>query len=183
RQIDYLVYLTKPFFQFTIALIKTRDITIYTRQKLKEYYKKTYRNYGFLYSTRTLLASYTFDNREYLTYYKNTSKRYYKYLRYQQQNPELLFYTVQRSSNLYSIELNQLLELPKYTVVETGRSSIHRHIHEPEQEEESIEEDIVDYDEADLLPPPIIQLSDRSQKRSSSRVTIPSSRLRGYKVY
>ncbi|KAJ5508095.1 hypothetical protein N7527_010238, partial [Penicillium freii] len=70
-----------------------------------------------------------------------------------------------------------------YTVVETGRSSIHRHIHEPKQEEESIEEDMVNYDEADLLPPPIIQLSDRSQKRSSGRVTMPSSRLRGYEVY
>ena len=30
------------------------------------------------------------------------------------------------------------------TVVETGRSSIHRHIHEPEQQEESMEEDVVD---------------------------------------
>lgn len=69
------------------------------------------------------------------------------------------------------------------TVVETGRSSIHRHIHEPEQQEESMEEDVVDYDEADLLPPPIMQLSDRSQKRSSGRVTMPSSRLRGYEVY
>ncbi|KAK0822458.1 hypothetical protein LTR03_018147, partial [Friedmanniomyces endolithicus] len=32
----------------------------------------------------------------------------------------------------------------EYTVVETGRSSIHRHIHEPEQQEESMEEDVVD---------------------------------------
>lgn len=69
------------------------------------------------------------------------------------------------------------------TVVETGRSSMHRQTDEPEQEEESMEEDVVDYDEADLLPPPITQLGDRSQKRSSGRVTMPSSRLRGYEVY
>ncbi|KAJ5956835.1 hypothetical protein N7501_011114 [Penicillium viridicatum] len=313
--------------------MKTRDVTIYSiffvyrklldalliaRQKLKEYYEKTYRDHSFLYSTRTLLTPQyklsAFDDREYSTYYKDTSKRYYEYLRvsftqYQQQNPELLFRIVQRSSNSHSTELNRLLELPgasifykgveydekeyereflvlsrlvrdlllvpttgagierlfnsaqdicyyrrgslhegtiqdliiyiyseklilegqqliqalkedkalkaieedtepisdnkeieesenlegnsepeetyqvECTVVETGRSSIHRYIHEPKQEEESIEEDVVDYDEADLLPPPIIQLSDRSQKRSSGRVTIPSSRLRGYEVY
>ena len=46
-----------------------------------------------------------------------------------------------------------------------------------------MEEDVVDYDEADSLPPPIMQLGDRSQKRSSGRVTMPSSRLRGYEVY
>ncbi|KAJ5850716.1 hypothetical protein N7455_010572 [Penicillium solitum] len=317
------------------------------RQKLKEYYEKTYRDHGFLYGTRTLLAPQyklsAFNAREYSTCHKDTSKRYCEYLRasftqYQQQNPELLFRTVQRSSNSHSTELDRLLEPPsasifhegveydevdqylreanvpvsprlywkeherefpvlsrlardllsvpttgagverlfnsardichyrrgslhegtiqdlmmymcsekltlegqqlirlekplesesqealkedealkaieedaepisdneeieesenlegnsepeetyqvECTVVETGRSSIHRHIHEPEQEEESVEEDVVDYDEADLLPPPIMQLSDRSQKRSSGRVTMPSSRLRGYEVY
>lgn len=66
------------------------------------------------------------------------------------------------------------------TVVEIGRSSMHRQTHEPEQEEESMEEDVVDYDEADFL---ITQLGDRSQKRSSGRVTMASSRLRGYEVY
>jgi hypothetical protein len=71
----------------------------------------------------------------------------------------------------------------EYTVLETGRSSIHRQTDEPKQEEESIEEDVVNYDEADLLPPLITQLGNRSQKRSSSRVIMPSSRLRGYKVY
>lgn len=30
RQIDYLVHLTKPFFQFTMALMKTRDVTIHS---------------------------------------------------------------------------------------------------------------------------------------------------------
>jgi hypothetical protein len=34
-----------------------------------------------------------------------------------------------------------------------------------------------------LLPPPIIQLRERSQKWSSGRVTMPSSRLQGYKLY
>ncbi|KAJ5268071.1 hypothetical protein N7524_006111 [Penicillium chrysogenum] len=83
RQIDYLVHLTKPFFQFTMALMKTRDVTIHSvflvyrkllehiersnrrlkrkttpwkkdmygallvaRQKLKEYYEKTYRDHA-----------------------------------------------------------------------------------------------------------------------------------------
>ncbi|KAJ5954443.1 hypothetical protein N7501_008722 [Penicillium viridicatum] len=54
--------------------MKTRDVTIHSifliyrklldvllvaRQKLKEYYEKTYRDHGFLYSTRILLAPYT----------------------------------------------------------------------------------------------------------------------------
>jgi hypothetical protein len=30
RQIDYLLQLTKPFFQFTMALMKTRDVTIHS---------------------------------------------------------------------------------------------------------------------------------------------------------
>ncbi|KAK4948515.1 hypothetical protein LTR66_014114 [Elasticomyces elasticus] len=276
------------------------------RQKLKEYYEKTYRDHGFLYGTGTLLAPQyklsAFDDREYSTCHEDTSKRYCEYLRasftqYQQQNPELLFPNVPVSPRLYwkeherefpvlsrlardllsvpatgagverlfnsardichyrrgslhegtiqdlmmymcseklTLEGQQLIRLEKplesesqealeedealkaieedaepisdneeieesenlegnsepeetyqveCTVVETGRSSIHRHIHEPEQEEESVEEDVVDYDEADLLPPPIMQLSDRSEKRSSGRVTMPSSRLRGYEVY
>jgi hypothetical protein len=37
--------------------------------------------------------------------------------------------------------------------------------------------------EMSLLPPPIIQLRERSQKRSSGRVTMPSSRLQGYELY
>ncbi|KAJ5877060.1 hypothetical protein N7455_000525 [Penicillium solitum] len=243
--------------EFTMALMKTRDVIIYSEttgvyrtveSKIEE-------------KDNTLEERYyklsAFDNREYSTCHKDTSKRYCEYLRasftqYQQQNPKLLFRTVQRSSNSYSTELDRLLEPPgasifhkgveydevdqylregtsnhqealkedkalkaieedaepisdneeieesenlegnsepeetyqvQCTVVETGRSSIHRHIHEPKQQEESMEEDVVDYDEADLLPPPIMQLSDRSQKRSSGRVTMPSSRLRGYEVY
>lgn len=99
------------------------------RQKLKEYYEKTYRDHGFLYSTRTLLAPQyklsAFDNREYSTCYKDTLKRYYEYLRasftqYQQQNPELLFRTVQRSSNSHSTELNRLLEPPSTSIFHKG---------------------------------------------------------------
>jgi hypothetical protein len=88
---------------------------------LREYYEKTYRDYGFLYNTGMLLAPQyklsVFDNREYSTCHEDTSKRYYEYLRafftqYQQQNPELLFRTVQRSSTSHSTELDRLLEPP-----------------------------------------------------------------------
>ena len=166
RQIDYLVHLTKPFFQFTMALMKTRDVTIHSvflvyrkllehiersnrrlkrkttpwkkdmygallvaRQKLKEYYEKTYRDHGFLYGTGTLLAPQyklsAFDDREYSTCHEDTSKRYCEYLRasftqYQQQNPELLFRTVQRSSNSHSTELDRLLEPPGASIFHEG---------------------------------------------------------------
>jgi hypothetical protein len=46
-----------------------------------------------------------------------------------------------------------------------------------------VEEEVVEEDGADLLPPPITQLGGRGQKRSSGRVTMPSSRLQGYEVY
>lgn len=42
---------------------------------------------------------------------------------------------------------------------------------EPESEEE------------DLLPHPVTHLAERSQKRSSGRMTVPSSRLQGYELY
>lgn len=45
----------------------------------------------------------------------------------------------------------------------------------PEEPEEDVE--------LPQLPTPIIQLSERSQKRSSGRVTMPSSRLEGYEIY
>jgi hypothetical protein len=99
------------------------------RQKLKEYYEKTYRDHGFLYGTRTLLTPQyklsAFDDREYLTYHKDTSKRYCEYLRvsftqYQQQNPKLLFRTVQRASNSHSTELDRLLEPPNASVFHEG---------------------------------------------------------------
>lgn len=35
----------------------------------------------------------------------------------------------------------------------------------------------------DLLPPPITRLGERPQKRSSGRMTVPSSRLQGYELY
>lgn len=154
RQIDYLVHLTKPFFQFTMALMKTKDVTIHSvflvyrkllehiersnrklrkktipwkkdmygallvaKQKLREYYDKTYRDHGFLYGTGTLLAPQyklcAFDDAEYSQCHSETSKRYCEYLRtcfsqYQQRNPEMLFRTVQRPS-LQASELDRLL--------------------------------------------------------------------------
>lgn len=154
RQIDYLVHLTKPFFQFTMALMKTRDVTIHSvflvyrkllehiersnrklrkktipwkkdmygallvaKQKLREYYEKTYRDHGFLYGTGTLLAPQyklcAFDDAEYSQCHSETSKRYCEYLRtcfsqYQQRNPEMLFRTVHRPS-LQASELDRLL--------------------------------------------------------------------------
>ncbi|KAJ5109552.1 hypothetical protein N7532_002724, partial [Penicillium argentinense] len=97
--------------------------------KLKEYYEKTYRDHGFLYGTGTLLAPQyklsAFDDREYSTCHEDTSKRYCEYLRacftqYQQQNPELLFRTVQRSSTLHSSELDRLLEPPDASMLHEG---------------------------------------------------------------
>ena len=61
---------------------------------------------------------------------------------------------------------------------------MHNQTYDVEGDEEEMEEGEVDEDdEADLLPPPITQLGDRSQKRSSGRVTMPSSRLQGYEIY
>lgn len=64
-------------------------------------------------------------------------------------------------------------------LAETDRPSMHSQTYDVEGEEEEVDED----DEADLLPPPITQLGDSSQKRSSGRVTMPSSRLQGYELY
>lgn len=38
-------------------------------------------------------------------------------------------------------------------------------------------------DDEDSLPPPVTSLGERSQKRSSGRMTVPSSRLQGYELY
>jgi hypothetical protein len=38
-------------------------------------------------------------------------------------------------------------------------------------------------DDEDLLPPPVTHLGERYQKRSSGRITVPSSRLEGYELY
>lgn len=165
RQIEYLVHLTKPFFQFTMALMKTKDVTIHSvflvyrkllehiersnrklkkkttpwkkdmysalhtgRQKLREYYEKTYRDHGFLYGTGTLLAPQyklsAFDDREQSTCHDDTSKRYCEYLRtcfmqYQKQIPKILFRTVQRPS-LHNSELDRLLEPTNDTMVNQG---------------------------------------------------------------
>ncbi|KAJ5816630.1 HAT dimerization [Penicillium robsamsonii] len=78
------------------------------RQKLKEYYEKTYRDHGFLYGTGTLLTP------QYCEYLRAS------FTQYQQQNPELLFRTVQRSSNSHSTELNRLLEPPGASIFHEG---------------------------------------------------------------
>ena len=61
---------------------------------------------------------------------------------------------------------------------------MHNQTYDVEGNAEEMEGGEVDEDDkADLLPPPITQLGDRSQKRSSGRVTMPSSRLQGYEIY
>jgi hypothetical protein len=46
-----------------------------------------------------------------------------------------------------------------------------------------VSEELEKNGEMSLLPPPIIQLREGSQRRSSGRVTMPSSRLQGYELY
>lgn len=177
RQIDYLVHLTRPFFKFTMALMKTKDVTIHSvflvyrkllehiersnrklrkkttpwkrdmygamlmaKQKLRDYYEKTYRDHGFLYGTATLLAPQyklcAFDDTEYSHCIGETSKRYCEYLRssfaqYQQRNPEMLFRAVQRPS-LHASELERLLE-PSHAVETNegvGYDEVDRYLHE-----------------------------------------------------
>ncbi|KAI2964925.1 hypothetical protein CBS147323_6033 [Aspergillus niger] len=155
RQIDYLLQLTKPFFQFTMALMKTRDVTIHSvflvyrkllehiekstrvlsrkttpwkramhdallaaKQKLREYYDKTYRDHGFLYATGTMLAPQyklsAFGDTEYSKCHSETLRTYRSYLRkgfhqYQQQIPDLSFCTTIHRSQQQTSELDQLL--------------------------------------------------------------------------
>ncbi|KAI2913801.1 hypothetical protein CBS147320_10459 [Aspergillus niger] len=155
RQIDYFLQLTKPFFQFTMALMKTKDVTIHSvflvyrkllehiersnqrlsnkttpwkramynallaaKQKLKEYYEKTYRDHGFLYGTGTLLAPQyklcAFDDTEYSKCQSETSKRYCDYLRncfaqYKRETPEMSFRTMHSSCPQQASELDRLL--------------------------------------------------------------------------
>lgn len=86
---------------------------------------------------------------------------------------------IEESENLESIFEPEEPCQVECTLVEANRTSMHSQTPDLEQEEESMEDD-----ESDLLPPQITQLSgDRGQKRSSGRVTMPSSRLRGYEVY
>lgn len=177
RQIDYLVHLTRPFFKFTMALMKTKDVTIHSvflvyrkflehiersnrklrkkttpwkkdmygamlmaKQKLRDYYEKTYRDHGFLYGTAALLAPQyklcAFDDTEYSQCIGETSKRYCEYqrssfARYQQRNPEMLFRAVQRPS-LQASELERLLE-PSHAVETSegvGYDEVDRYLHE-----------------------------------------------------
>jgi hypothetical protein len=57
------------------------------------------------------------------------------------------------------------------------------HDRDEQEDEEGDQENEEEAADDGLLPPPIQQLGDRSQKRSSGRVTVPSSRLQGYEVY
>jgi archaellin len=57
------------------------------------------------------------------------------------------------------------------------------HEQEDEEDDEDNEQNEEDATDDELLPPPIQQLRDRTQKRSSGRVTVPSSRLQGYELY
>jgi hypothetical protein len=69
-------------------------------------------------------------------------------------------------------------------LVEADRPSTYNQTNHEDGDVNEVEEgEVIEVDEADLLPPPIIQLGDRSQKRSSGRVTMPSSRLHGYELY
>lgn len=155
RQIDYLLQLTKPFFQFTMALMKTKDITINSvflvyrkllehiekstqslnkkkmpwkramydallaaKQKLRDYYDKTYRDHGFLYATGTMLAPQyklsAFGDTEYSKCHSETSRHYQGYLRkgflqYQQQIPDLSFCPTRYHAPQQVSELDMLL--------------------------------------------------------------------------
>jgi hypothetical protein len=88
------------------------------KQKLRDYYEKTYRDHRYLYRTGALLAPqyklYGFDDTEYSKCHIETSKRYYKYLRtsllqYQQQIPKISFRTTQPSFPQHTSELDRLL--------------------------------------------------------------------------
>lgn len=70
-------------------------------------------------------------------------------------------------------------------LVEDGQPSSHNHTYEEKGETEQVGEagEETSEDETDLLPPPVTQLGDGRQKRSSGRATTPSSRLRGYELY
>lgn len=86
---------------------------------------------------------------------------------------------IEESENLEGIFESEEPCQVECTLGETNRTSMHSPPPDLGEEEESMDDD-----ESDLLPPQITQLSsDRGQKRSSGRVTMPSSRLRGYEVY
>ncbi|KAJ5848259.1 HAT dimerization [Penicillium solitum] len=149
------------------------------RQKLKEYYEKTYRDHGFLYGTRILLAPQyklsAFDDREYSTCHEDTSKSteldrlleppsvsiFHEGVEYDEVDQYLREGTsnhqealeedealkaieedtepisdnkeIEESENLEGNSKPEETYQVQCTVVETGRSSIYRHIHEPEQ--------------------------------------------------
>lgn len=88
---------------------------------------KTYRDYGFLYSTGTLLAPqyklYAFDDTGYSkfeNYHNGTSKPYCEYLRtyfvqYQEQVPKVSFRTIRTALPQLTSELGRLLIPARYS--------------------------------------------------------------------
>lgn len=110
------------------------------KQKLREYYEKTYRDHGFLYGTAALLAPQyklsAFDDTEHSHCVGQTSNRYCEYLRssfvqYQRRNPEILFRGVQRPL-MQASELERFLDPPKdgHTDEGAGYDEVDRYLHE-----------------------------------------------------
>jgi hypothetical protein len=94
------------------------DALLAAKQKLKDYYDKTYRDHGFLYATGTMLAPQyklsALSDTEFSKCHSETSRHYRDYLRkgfrqYQQQIPDLSFCTTRQQSQHQASELDQLL--------------------------------------------------------------------------
>jgi len=102
---------------------------VVAKQKLREYYEKTYRDHGFLYRTGTLLAPQyklsAFDDTEYSRCHDHTSKLYCEYLRtsfqqYRQQIPEISFRAARSSCPQQTSELDRLLVPSDLSEFNTG---------------------------------------------------------------
>jgi hypothetical protein len=94
------------------------DALLAAKQKLRDYYDKTYRDYGFLYATGTMLTPQyklsAFSDIEYSKCHSETLRHYHDYLRkgflqYQQQIPDLSFCTIRHQFQHQALELDQLL--------------------------------------------------------------------------
>jgi hypothetical protein len=120
------------------------DALLAARQKLKEYYEKTYRDHGFLYGTGTLLAPQyklcAFDDTEYSKCQSETSTRYCDYLRncfaqYQREAPEMSFRAMRSSCPQQASELDRLL-IPPSTSQSSARcehDEVDRYLREGER--------------------------------------------------
>ncbi|KAJ9481692.1 hypothetical protein VN97_g11774 [Penicillium thymicola] len=81
--------------------------------------------------------------------------------------------------NIAAEETNQVEGM----LAEADRPSTHNLVYDVAGEENGVELEEDEDDEEHLLPPPIMQLGDRSRKRSSGRAIVPPSRLQGYELY